>query len=128
MNLLLDTHTFLWFVNADPKLSADAKAHIEDQSNRKIVSVASCWEIAIKVALGRLALGEPATTFLPRQLAANCLDVLPISLEHALFVETLPHHHGDPFDRMLLAQALIETFSIVSIDTSFDSYGVKRIW
>ena len=110
MNLLLDTHALLWFLANDPVLSPTAKALIEDSSNRKFVSIASCWEIAIKVGLKRLDLGEPATTFLAREIAANHFDLLGIELRHATFVETLPQHHRDPFDRMLVAQSVLDAF------------------
>lgn len=86
MNLLLDTHAFLWFLNDDPLLGATAKALIEDPTNRKLVSIATCWEIAIKVGLRKLNLGEPATSFLPRELATNHFDSLAIELRHVTFV------------------------------------------
>ena len=127
-DVLLDTHTFLWFVWDDPQLSTLAKTTIQDPANRPLVSVATCWEIAIKVGIGKLRLGEPATTFLPREIAANRLTLLGIELAHAMFVETLPHHHKDPFDRMLIAQAVIEKMPIVSADAVFDQYGVTRLW
>jgi PIN domain nuclease of toxin-antitoxin system len=128
VNLLLDTHAFLWFLNDDPLLSSTAERLIEDPTSRKLVSVATCWEIAIKVGLRKLDLGEPATTFLPRELAANLFDLLGIELRHATFVESLPLHHRDPFDRLLIAQALIEAIPIVSMDVAFDPYGVRRLW
>ena len=128
MNLLLDTHALLWFLNDDPLLRVTAKALIEDPSNRKFVSIATCWEIAIKVGLRKLDVGEPATTFLPRELAANHFDLLGIELRHATFVETLPLHHRDPFDRLLIAQAMMEAVPIVSADVAFDPYGVRRLW
>ncbi len=128
MNLLLDTHALLWFLGDDPQLTPVAKALIEDPANRKLVSVATCWEISIKVGLKKLDLGEPATTFLPRELAANGFQLLGIELTHVTFVETLPPHHKDPFDRLLIAQALIEKFSVVGIDAAFDQYGVNRVW
>jgi PIN domain nuclease of toxin-antitoxin system len=128
VNLLLDSHTFLWFVDADARLSSAAQNLRVDASNRKFVSIASCWEITIKVSLGKLTLGEPATTFLPRELAANHFELLAIDLRHATFVETLPRHHRDPFDRLLIAQALVESIPIVSVDATFDAYGVQRLW
>src|SRR5262245_24999504 len=128
MKLLLDTHTLLWFVWNDPQLSATARRVIEDPANQKLVSMASCWEIAIKVSIGKLNLGEPSRSFLRREIASNHFDSLPISFEHATEVETLPFHHRDPFDRLLIAQALLETLSIVSADTAFDPYGVTRLW
>lgn len=128
MTLLLDTHTFLWFCQDDPALSVAAKALIEDPANRKNLSVASCWEIAIKAGLGKLKLGEPSATYLPNALSRTGFDLLPISLVHATRVETLPLHHKDPFDRLLVAQAAIETMPIVSLDAVFDLYGVTRLW
>jgi PIN domain nuclease of toxin-antitoxin system len=128
VTLLLDSHAFLWFVWDDPKLSPSAKLHIEDRSNRILVSVATCWEISIKVGLKKLVLGEPAATFLPRQLAINGFGLLRIELAHATFVETLPSHHKDPFDRLLVAQTMIEKVSIVSADAILDQYGVHRVW
>jgi PIN domain nuclease of toxin-antitoxin system len=128
MNLLLDTHAILWFFWDDPLLSASAKQLIVDPNNQKLVSVASCWEIAIKVAVGKIKLGEPTRTFLPREIAQNNFSVLPISIVHATAVEALPMHHRDPFDRLLVAQAQIEQLDLVSIDAAFDAYLVKRHW
>ena len=127
-SLLLDTHTMLWFFWDDPQLSVSAKAAIEDAGNRKLVSVASCWEIAIKVGLGKLDLGEPSRIFLPREIARNNFELLGISLDHATAVEGLPRHHGDPFDRLLVAQSMIEHCQIVGSDPIFDRYGVTRLW
>ena len=128
MNLLLDTHSLLWFLNEDPQLVPNAKALIEDSLNRKFVSMASCWEIAIKIGLNKLDLGEPVSTFLPRELLVNKFDLLHIELVHALHVEKLPRHHRDPFDRLLVAQSMIEKIAIVSSDEKFDFYGVVRLW
>jgi PIN domain nuclease of toxin-antitoxin system len=128
VNLLLDTHALLWFLNDDPLLSAKAKGLIEDPGNHKLVSVATCWEIAIKVGLKKLDLGEPATTFLPREMAANHFDLLAIELRHATFVETLPAHHKDPFDRLLVAQAILESIPVISGDVQLSSYGITRHW
>jgi PIN domain nuclease of toxin-antitoxin system len=128
VKLLLDTHTLLWFLADDPGLSANAKAYIEDPNNQKFVSIATCWEIAIKVGLKKLDLGEPASTFLPREIANNHFDLLHIELRHAMYVESMPMHHRDPFDRVLIAQTILESIPIVSIDAVLDSYGVQRIW
>ncbi|HLA84565.1 MAG TPA: type II toxin-antitoxin system VapC family toxin [Thermoguttaceae bacterium] len=127
-NLLLDTHAMLWFFWDDPQLSSEAKSLIEDAGNRKLVSIASCWEIAIKVGLGKLDLGEPSRLFLPRELARNNFNLLPISLHQATMVEELASHHRDPFDRLLIVQAMVEGLSLVSADTVFDQYGVSRLW
>lgn len=128
MTLLIDTHALLWFLKDDPQLSATAKANIQDPANRKLVSIASCWEIAIKAGLGKLKLGEPANDLLSRELALNNFDLLPISLSHSTAVEVLARHHKDPFDRMLVVQSLIEGAPIVGADAIFDAYGVKRVW
>jgi PIN domain nuclease of toxin-antitoxin system len=128
VTLLLDTHTFLWFCQDDPSLSALAKALLEDPGHRKLVSVATCWEIAIKAGLGKLALGEPCGTYIPNALARTLFELLPISLAHATAVESLPKHHRDPFDRLLVAQAKIETIPLVSTDLAFDAYGLTRLW
>ncbi len=93
MNLLLDTHVLLWFLNDDPQLVPSAKTLIEDSANRKLVSLVTCWEIAIKVGLKKLDLGEPAKTFLPREMSANKFDLLGIELAHVMFTETLPKHY-----------------------------------
>jgi PIN domain nuclease of toxin-antitoxin system len=127
-SLLLDAHTLLWFVWDDPQLSERAKNLIEDSGNRKLVSIATCWEIAIKVGLGKLDLGEPSRSFLPRELTRNCFELLPVSLDHATQVEGLALHHRDPFDRLLVAQSLVERMPVVSTDAVFDHYGISRLW
>jgi PIN domain nuclease of toxin-antitoxin system len=128
MGLLLDSHAFLWFVWDDPNLSARAKVLIEDVNNHKLISVASCWEIAIKVGLKKLDLGEAASSYLPREIANNKFHVLSISLNHATMVERLAHFHRDPFDRLLVAQTLAEGLSLISSDPIFDQYGIPRLW
>jgi PIN domain nuclease of toxin-antitoxin system len=127
-DLLLDSHTLLWFLWADPQLSPSAKALIEDPNNRKLVSVASCREIAIKAGLGKLKLGEPSLSFLRREITGNQFELLPISLDHPTAVEGLDSHHKDPFDRLLVAQAILEGVSLVSADRVFDKYGITRLW
>jgi PIN domain nuclease of toxin-antitoxin system len=128
VTLLLDTHSFLWFCQDDPAPSATAKALIEDPAKRKLVSVASCSEIAIKAGLGKLTLGEPSSTYIPNALARTGFELLPISLAHATAVEPLPPHHKDPFERLLVAQAVIETMPIVSVDGALDPYSVTCLW
>jgi PIN domain nuclease of toxin-antitoxin system len=118
----------LWFLSDDPNLSESAKTLIQDEANRKYVSIASCWEIAIKSSRGKLKLAEPAGTLLDRELQRNGFDLLPISLRHATHVEALPDHHRDPFDRLLIAQSQLEGFPIISIDGQLDAYGVVRFW
>jgi PIN domain nuclease of toxin-antitoxin system len=128
VTLLLDTHALLWFLRDDPRLSANAKALIEDPQNRKLVSLASCWEIAVKAGLGKLNLAEPSRALLEREIPRNNFELLAITLEHAAAVENLPPHHKDPFDRMLVAQAIAENVLVVSGDPALDAYGVDRRW
>ncbi len=128
MILLLDTHAFLWFCQGDPALSASARQLIEDPNNRKLVSVASCWEIAIKAGLGKLKLGEPSASYIVAALASTGFETLPVSVAHATGVEPLPAHHKDPFDRLLVSQALSEGIALVSADVVFDQYAVTRYW
>jgi PIN domain nuclease of toxin-antitoxin system len=128
MNLLLDTHAFLWFVWDDERLSQTAKRLIEDPSHAKHVSVASGWEIAIKCSLGKLRLDDSAATFIPRELAANGFALMSITLKHVAGVENLPFHHRDPFDRLIVAQCLSDALDVVSRDSSFDEYGIRRHW
>ena len=128
MNLLLDTHAFLWFCQNDFARSATAKTLIENPANRKLLSIASCLEIAIKSGLGKLKLGEPSATYIPAALARTGFELLPIAVVHATGVEVLPLHHRDPFDRLLVAQAIAEGIPIVSSDSLLDPYGVTRLW
>ena len=127
MKLLLDTHTFLWFIDDNPRLSQRAKALLESDAD-SLLRVGSLWEISIKVSIGKLSLAQPFDTFVPQQLADNDIEILPISLAHLGVVSTLPFHHRDPFDRLLVAQAMTEQVPIVSADTAFDAYSVKRLW
>ncbi len=127
-SVLFDTHSMLWFFWDDPQLSATARALIETPDNLKLVSIASCWEVAIKAGAGKLDLGEPSITFLTREIAINNFDLLPISIEHATMVESLAPHHRDPFDRLLVAQAIANNLTLVGRDPIFDRYGVRRTW
>lgn len=128
MNILLDTHAFLWFVWDDARLSQAAKDTITDPNNRKLVSVAGVWEIAIKVSLQKLDLGMPYLPFMRSQLAINLFEILPLTLEHGAEVSRLPFHHRDPFDRLMIAQSMCEQIPIVSADSALDAYFIKRIW
>jgi PIN domain nuclease of toxin-antitoxin system len=128
MRLLIDTQAFLWFTGNDPKLSTSARRLIEDPSNDLLLSAASVWELAIKLSIGKLLLSEPLKPFLQRQLLANAIDPFPVRQEHAEHVVTLPFHHRDPFDRLLVAQCLIEKLPIISIDAVMDAYSVVRYW
>ncbi len=127
MNLLIDTHTFLWFVNDDPQLSPTAAGLLESD-NTVLLSIASVWEIAIKVSIGKLALPQPFDQFIPEQLTLNNITILPIDIAACHQVIHLPLHHRDPFDRILIAQALSRGLPIVCSDTTFDAYPVRRLW
>src|SRR5438874_676644 len=128
MKLLLDTHTFLWFIMGNPNLSAKARAAIESITNEKYVSVASVWEIAIKVSVGKLSLSAPFSSLIPEQLSANGFELLNLEVAHASALIRLPFHHRDPFDRLLIAQAMVEQMQIVSVDSAFDAYPISRLW
>jgi len=128
MRLLLDTHAFLWFIMGSSNLSTSARAMIEDEANESFLSVASLWEMAIKVSLGKLTLSAPLDALIPQQLSLNGIELLGIQVAHAAVVSTLPFHHRDPFDRLLIAQAVVEGMPVISADVAFDAYPVKRLW
>lgn len=127
MRLLLDTHAFLWWISDDKKLTRRARRAIAEPSNEVLFSAVSAWEIVLKASLGRLDLPEPAD-FIPEQLDANAFNILPLHLSHALAVDGLPDHHRDPFDRLLVGQALSETIPIVSGDSQVARYPIRVIW
>jgi PIN domain nuclease of toxin-antitoxin system len=128
MSLLLDTQALLWFLLDDPRLSSTAHKSITDADMSVYVSPASIWEIAIKISLGKYAIPMPFAAFWTKELHTNDFSLLPITIPHAARVADLPFHHRDPFDRLLIAQALEDDIPIVSNDNAFDHYGVKRIW
>jgi PIN domain nuclease of toxin-antitoxin system len=128
MKILLDTHTFLWWILDDPKLSTKALELIGDNRNTLYWSAASSWEVSIKYALGRLPLPEIPEQFLPTELGKNRIESLPIIDAHAFQAGHLPHHHGDPFDRMLVAQAQIESLGLISNDKQLSFYNVDVHW
>jgi PIN domain nuclease of toxin-antitoxin system len=125
---LLDTHTFIWFIEGNPRLSAAARAAIEQPNAQRFVSIATAWELAIKMSLGRLALSGAFTEIIPSQVDSNAMTMLPITVEHLTRLTTLPLHHRDPFDRVLAAQALEDQLILVGADVAFDAYTVERIW
>lgn len=128
MKLLLDTHTFLWFIEGNSKLSLTARLLIDDLANNKFVSVVSLWEIAIKFGLGRLTLSDKFEALFPNQIIINGFEQLAIENNHLYEFIKLPRHHSDPFDRLLIAQTISERMSIISIDVAFDKYSVTRLW
>ena len=128
MKLLLDTHSFIWFVEGNPALSSHARTLIEEPTNEVFLSMASVWEMAIKVSLGKIRLSQPFDLFIPYQLLLNDIILLDVAVRHTLLVATLPFHHRDPFDRLLIAQILVEGWPLISADSIFDTYGVNRLW
>ena len=128
MRVLLDTHAFLWWIEDATTLSKKARSAIGDPDNECMLSLASCWEMAIKLSLGKLRIPGAIERFIPEQLAANAFRQLAIDFRHVARVAALPFHHRDPFDRLLAAQAIEERCAIVSVDPIFRKYGVTRIW
>ena len=128
MKLLLDTSAFLWWIGNDQSLSQRARDLISDGDNEVWFSAVSSWEIVIKASLGRVSLPEKIERFLPKQIGANGFQVLPIHLRHTLRVAGLPALHRDPFDRLLIAQAMVEGFAIVSADQQLSRYPVSVEW
>lgn len=127
MKLLLDTHAFIWFVEDDEKLLPRIKIQIEDIENEIFVSIVSLWEIAIKTSLAKLELAVDIPSMI-NKIEANGFSILPIFPEHTICVSSLPFHHRDPFDRMLIAQTITEKIKIISKDGVFDDYDVDCIW
>jgi PIN domain nuclease of toxin-antitoxin system len=128
MNLLLDTNAFLWHGLNDPRLSTKARDLITDPDNPLFLSIASVWELAIKDSRDKLNLQLPLATFVARETILKSITILDIKVPHAILVGRLPFHHSDPFDRMLVAQALLARLPLVSSDAELDAYGVIRIW
>jgi PIN domain nuclease of toxin-antitoxin system len=128
MNLLLDTHTLLWFLAGSPRLSATALAAINDPANPRWLSPISLLEIAIKVRISKLRLLSPFGILFPSQLIANGIRLWPIEAAPCALMTTLPLNHKDPFDRLIAATALVEGLTLVSADSAFDAYGVTRLW
>ena len=128
MRYLLDTNALLWFLDNDKKLSRRARQLIESSSHESLISIVSLWEIAIKTGLGKLDLSEPFEQMFPEQLHFNNIEILDITVDSLIKLTTLPFHHRDPFDRLIIAQGLVEGLPIISVDTTFDAYGINREW
>jgi len=128
VRLLIDTHTLFWSIEEPAKVSATAMAAIRPLTNDVLLSAATIWELAIEVGQGKLALSLPYRQWMDRAIADLKLTILPVTVEYADKQSALPFHHKDPFDRLVIAQALVEGIPVVSVDVAFDLYGVTRIW
>ncbi|GHV81392.1 twitching motility protein PilT [Spirochaetia bacterium] len=127
MDLLLDTHTLLWFFSGDPKLSETAKQVIIGERNKKFVSIGSVWEVAIKISLKKLFF-DGNTTEMFNLIDANGFNLLPIDRRYMVEIEKMPFIHRDPFDRLIVATAIVEKMSIVTVDPNIKLYPVNTIW
>ncbi len=128
MRLLLDTHALLWFLAGESRLSPHARRVIADPDNEVLVSIGSLWEITIKASIGKLTLEKPFEQLIPSQLEAERIEVLPIEMHHLATLRGLLFHHRDPFDRLIIVQAIAEGTSVVSRDAAFSEYGVRVLW
>lgn len=128
MKLLIDTHALLWFCEGHASLSTRARAAMEDESNERYISDASAWEVAIKVSLGKLNLQVDYGFLFSHVVKANGFQMMRQDLGHYQALIAMPKHHGDPFDRLLIAQAQVEGMTIISCDRNFAAYGVPLLW
>ena len=128
MKYLLDTHAFLWAAGEPDKLSSQVKALLLDRNNQLLLSLASVWEIQIKIQAGKLKLPSPLPRIIQTQQQINQLELLPIDLSHILALGNLPDHHRDPFDRMMIAQAQVEDIILISRDSMVRQYPIQVIW
>ena len=128
LDLIFDTHSFIWWADEPMKLSQAALAALENEDNRLFVSDVSIWEIQVKVQLGKVKLKFSLEDLLESQQRNNEVKILPITTEHILALNNLPFHHKDPFDRLLIAQSIVEGFSIVTADSEFPAYPAKLLW
>ncbi|MFV2071785.1 MAG: type II toxin-antitoxin system VapC family toxin [Thermoanaerobaculales bacterium] len=126
--ILIDTHAFLWFVFDDPRLSAPAGRVLADPARDKVLSMASLWEIAVKVNIGKLDLGMSFSEFIDATVTSRELRLLELGLPHLSAYAELPLHHRDPFDRLLVAQAKVECLVVLTSDECFSAYGIETFW
>ena len=127
MKLLLDTHIFIWWADNPEKLSHAALSALQEEANELLLSVASVWEMQIKIQLGKLKLSVPLKELVKTQQETNQLNLLPVELKHVLALDALPFHHKDPFDRLLMAQSIEEELTLVSADSQFSAYSVRLL-
>ena len=125
---LLDTHAFIWYTTDSSRLTATGRSLIDNGENDILLSTASVWEMAIKHSIGRLTFSSPFIEFIKQQIAVNRIDILEITFDHIEVVASLPLHHRDPFDRLIIAQSMAEQIPILSVDAIFDAYAIARVW
>jgi len=128
MRVLIDSHALIWYVDQDKLLSLASHAAISDPTNELLLSAGSIWEIGIKIGLGKLVLTQPFKSWMDRAISDLQVTVLPLSVDYVDVQSKLPKHHGDPFDRLIVAQAIVEQVPIISVDATLDAYGITRIW
>jgi PIN domain nuclease of toxin-antitoxin system len=128
MRVLIDSHALIWYVDQDKLLSLASRAAISDPTNDLLLSAGTIWEIGIKAGLGKLVLTQPFKFWMDQAISDLQVTVLPLSVDYVDVQLKLPKHHGDPFDRLIVAQAIVEQVPIISVDASLDAYGITRIW
>ena len=128
MRLLLDTHTFIWYTTDSSRLTATGRSLIDNGENDILLSTARVWEMAIKHSIGKLTFSMPFMEFIKQQIAVNRIDILEITFDHIEVVASLPLHHRDPFDRLIIAQSMAQQIPILSVDAIFDAYAIARLW
>lgn len=128
MRLLLDTHAFMWWDSAPDKIPEETFTLLKQPQNALLLSLASVWEMQIKVQLGKLTLRNDLKDIVQQQQTTNGIGLLPVSLAHVLDIDELPYHHKDPFDRLLIAQSRVESVSLVSGDRIFQQYDCTVVW
>ena len=128
MKYLLDTHSLVWFFAGHPNLSNKVREIMEDDNHQKLISLVSVWEMGIKQSKGKFKLFLPLEDYINNNIKLEDFDLLPIKLNHVSLITSLPFHHNDPFDRLLIAQSIIENIPILSKDIAFDAYDVNRLW
>ncbi|MEM6614815.1 MAG: type II toxin-antitoxin system VapC family toxin [Cyanobacteria bacterium P01_C01_bin.72] len=126
MRQLLDTHTFIWFITGNSQINSRIRSQVENNDN--LLSIASVWEIAIKSSIGKLDLDISVEELVREQIYGNNIELLDITTEHIGLVANLPLHHRDPFDRLIIAQSIVEETPIIGTDKAFDLYQVQRLW
>lgn len=128
MKLLLDTHSLIWFFSGNPMLSDTARKLMENINYKKLISLATVWEMGIKQSKGKLSLSLPLEDYINQKTELEDYEILPINLKHLAFISTLPFYHNDPFDRLLIAQSVVENIPVITKDTAFSAYDIKIIW